>query len=270
MEAKRNMGTRSIGADECDRLLQELIQYYRHAAVGRRITGIIHTINTPLQVILMQSELMERKLKEEQENFAPNLPAALQPQWQAFFHYRQKKNRQLQEVSANLQQLVHWLKHRTFHEDHHGIQEIDLNELLLEELEGYQAELFYKHRVTKRFQWLDRLPPISGFYVDFSQSFCNLIDNALEALQGVSEPILTITTSLKSGRRVIAVGDNGPGIPAPTQDQIFKPFFSTKSSPEKPRAGLGLFLTRRLLTPYGGEVTFESRPGQTWFRLELP
>jgi two-component system, NtrC family, sensor kinase len=264
------MVTRLVGADDCERLFQELIKYYRHATVGRRITGIVHNINTPLQVILMQSELMERKLKEEQNNFAPNLPTALQPQWQAFFDYRQKKNRQLQEVSANLQELVHWLKHRTFHEDHHGSQEIDLNELLLEELEGYQAEQFYKHRVEKRFQWRDRLPPISGYYVDFSQSFCNLIDNALEALQEVPEPALTITTSLKSGRRVIAVGDNGPGIPKEIQDQIFDPFFSTKSSPEKPRAGLGLFLTRRLLTPYGGEIIFESRPGQTWFWLVLP
>jgi signal transduction histidine kinase len=256
--------------DERERLLHELVKYYRHAAVGRRITGIIHTINTPLQVIQMQSELMERKLTEEQDTFAPDLPAALLPRWQELFDYRQKKNRQLGDVSNNLQQLVHWLKHRTFHEDYHGSQEIDINELLLTELEGYQAEQFFKHRVAKQFQWLDRLPPITGFYVDLSQSFCNLIDNALEALQEVPEPVLSITTRLDSGRRVILVGDNGPGIPQEYQDQIFQPFFTTKSSPEKPRAGLGLYLTRRLLTPYGGEVLCESRPGQTWFRIELP
>jgi signal transduction histidine kinase len=264
------MDTRLVDADERERLFQELIKCYRHAAIGRRITGIIHNINTPLQVILMQSELMERKLQEEQSNFAPELPAPLQPKWQAFFDYRQKKNRQLHEVSTNLQQIVHWLKLRTFHEDYQGIREIDLNDLLLEELEAYQTEQFYKHQVEKRFQWLDRLPSISGFYVDFSQSLGNLIDNALEAMIEVSKPVLTITTTLESGRRIIAVGDNGPGIPEVIQDHIFSPFFSTKSSPQNPRAGLGLFLTRRLLTPYRGEVTFESRPGQTWFRIVLP
>ncbi len=264
------MGTRSVEADERERLFQELTQYYRHAAVGRRLTGIIHNINTPLQVILMQSELMERKLTEEQNNFAPCLPTELKPEWEAFFAYRQKKNRQLQEVSANLQQLVHWLKHRTFHEDNHGIQEIDLNQMVQEELAGYQAEQFFKHRVEKRYQWLDRLPSFSGFYVDISQSFRNLVDNALEALQEIQDPVLTITTNLESGCRVIAVGDNGPGIFAAMQDQIFTPFFSTKSTPEKPRSGLGLFMTRRLLAPYGGSVTFESRPGQTWFRMVLP
>jgi two-component system NtrC family sensor kinase len=270
MEAQGSMANRCGDLDERECLLQELTNSYRQAIVGRRLTGIIHNINTPLQVILMQSELMERKLQEEQKTFAPLLPAGLQERWQAFFDYRRNKNRQLQEVSAKLQQLVHWLKHHTCHEDQHGLQDIDLNDLLLTELEGYQAEQFYKHRVEKRFQWLDRLPPISGFYVDFSQSFTNLVDNALEALLEVPEPVLTIKTGVESGRRIITVGDNGPGIPEVMHGQIFTPFFSTKSTPEKPRAGLGLFLTRRLLLPYGGEVSFESRPGQTWFRLMLP
>ncbi len=259
-----------VGEEKVERLFQELLKYYRIGLVGRRITGIIHAINTPLQVILTQSELMERKLQEEQDNFAPNVPAALLPEWQTSFHYRQRKNQQLQQVAHDLQQLVHWLKHRTYHENHHGLQEIELNALLLEELAGYQAEEFYKHRVAKNFQWLDRLPPIFGFYVDFSQSICNLIDNALEALREVPEPVLSINTTMETGCRIITVSDNGPGIPKEIQGEIFTPFFSTKSSPEKPRAGLGLFLSRRLLTIYGGEISFESRPGRTCFRIMLP
>jgi signal transduction histidine kinase len=259
-----------LGEEKIERLLQELLKYYRMGLVSRRITGIIHDLNTPLQIILTQSELMERKLQEEQDNFAPHLPAALLPEWRTFFHYRQKKNQQLQEVAYDLQKLIHSLKHRTYYADHHGIQEIDLNALLLEELAGYQADKFYKHRVAKNFQWLDRLPPILGFYVDFSQSICNLIDNALEALRQVAEPVLSITTTMEAGRRIIAVGDNGPGIPEEIQEKIFTPFFSTNNSLGKPCAGLGLFLSRRLLTNYGGEISFESRPGQTCFKILLP
>jgi signal transduction histidine kinase len=255
---------------EMECLLQELLKHYRQALVGRRITGIVHNINTPLQVMLMQTELMERQLKEEQENFAPNLPAALLPAWKAAFDYRQNKNKQLQQVACDLQRQLHWLNHRTFYEPQHGTQEIDLNELLVEELAGYQAEEFYKHRVAKNFEWFQRLPPISGFYVDFSQSICNLIDNALEALRQVTEPVLSLITTMDSGRRVIAVGDNGPGIPMEIQDKIYNPFFTTKNSQNKPRAGLGLFLARRLLAPYGGELSFESQPGRTWFRIVLP
>ena len=223
-----------LDEEKVERLFQELLKYYRIGLVGRRVTGIIHAINTPLQIILTQSELMERKLQEEQDNFAPDLPAALLPEWQTFFHYRQRKNKQLQEVAYDLQKLIHGLKHRAYHEDHHGIQEIDLNALLLEELSGYQAEEFYQHRVAKDFQWLDRLPPIFGFHVDFSQSICNLIDNALEALRQVTEPVLSITTTMEAGCRIISVGDNGPGIPEEIQGKIFTPFFSTKSSRKNP------------------------------------
>lgn len=255
---------------EAEGLLQVLLSYYRQAMVGRRLTGIIHNFNTPLQVILMQAELLERKLREEQDTFAPRLPADLQENWQAGFDYRRHKNRQLQEVGADLQRLLQWLQHYTFHAEEHGPQEIDLNEMMATELEGYQAERFFKHRVDKRFQEQERLPPISGYYVDFSQSFTNIVDNALEALVEVPEPVLTIKTWMEAGRRIIAVGDNGPGIPVELQDQIFAPFFSTKSTPETPRAGLGLFFARRLLSPYGGEVSCLSRPGQTWFQLILP
>jgi signal transduction histidine kinase len=259
-----------LDEENVERLYQELLKYYRMSFMSRRITGIIHAMNTPLQIILTQSELMERKLQEEQDNFAPQLPAALLPEWQRAFHYRQRKNQQLQEVAYDLQNLIHWLRHRSYYDDHHGVQEIDLNALLQEELTGYQANEFYQHRVAKNFQWLDQLPPIFGFYVDFSQSICNLIDNALEALRQVAEPVLSITIAMEAGRRIIAVGDNGPGMAEEIQEKIFTPFVSTKSSPGNSRAGLGLFLSRRLLTNYGGEISFESRQGQTCFRIMLP
>jgi len=270
MEAEPNMVTQWVESEECECLFRELIGYYRHAAVGRRLTGVIHAINSPLQAMLMQSELMERKLQEELDTFASDLPAALKPVWEASFAYRQKKNRQLQEMASQLQHLVNWLKKRTFHEDDHGVQQIDLTEMVREELDGYQIESFFKHRVKKRVNYLDLLPPWSGFYVDISQSFRNLVDNALEALQEVQEPRLTITVRIESFQRVIEVGDNGPGIPEAIRDRIFTPFFTTKNTPEKPHSGLGLFMARRLLAPYRGEVICHSQPGQTVFQLVLP
>lgn len=259
-----------VNPDDQEVLLQELIKNYRQAQAGRRLTGIIHAINSPLQVMLMQTELLERKLKEEENTLAPELPAALQPVWQEGFDYRRLKTTQLQQVVTDLQVLLHKLKHQACHEYHHGFQAIDLNKLISEELEGYQTEQFFKHRVSKHFQQVDHLPLIPGFYNDFSQSFCNLIDNALEALQEVPEPVLTVTTSLDCGRRLITVQDNGPGIPQAISHRIFAPFFSTKNSPKKPRTGMGLFLARRLLAPYGGDITCQSQPGQTIFRLVLP
>ncbi len=270
MEVNLNTRNQANNTDDWDRLFQELRAYYRHSAVGRRTTGIIHHFNTPLQAILMQSELMVRKLQEEENTFAPRLSPELKAEWQKFFDYRRKKNRQLQEELAQLQRLVHLIRYQSFHEDDQGVQNIDLNELVREELAAYQTEWFFKYRVEKHLQWRDRLPPISGFYIDFSQSFRNIVDNALEALSSVDKPSLTIETRLDANRRIIAVGDNGPGLAPEIRDILFTPFVTTKGNPEKPRAGLGLFMAQRLLSPYGGVITVKSRPGETWFLLSLP
>ncbi len=253
-----------------DCLLEAMTKYYRHAAVGRRLTGLIHALNSPLQVLLMQADLIDRKLQEEEAVLAPQLPAEAAARWREYFAYRQRKNQQLAEMAEKLQELINWLRYRTVHEDQHGPQEIDLNEMVRTELQGYQMESFFKNRVVKRRQQEEQLPPITGYYIDFSQSFCHLVDNALEALQEVPEPVLTITTRVEDGQRVIAVGDNGPGIPLEVQPNLFLPFYTTKHTSATPHAGLGLFLAQKLLRPYGGRVTVTSQPGQTWFRLILP
>jgi len=253
-----------------EHLLAAMTSYYRQAAVGRRITGIIHTFNTPLQVIQMQAELMARKLQEEEAALAPELPPHLLPVWQEFFTYRQRKNSQLVDIAQKLQQLINWLRYRGLHEDQHGPQTINLNELVQTELQGYEMEQFFKNQLTRQWQQQDFLPPIVGYYVDFSQSFCNLVDNALEALQEVAAPVLTIATVMAEGHRIIAVGDNGPGIPPEQQSRLFTPFFTTKHTSERPRAGLGLYFAQELLRPYGGRISFTSQPGQTWFRIILP
>ncbi len=249
--------------------LSELVKYYRLSAIGRRTNGIIHNLNTPLQAMLMQSELLSRKLAEE-ANFATRLPADLVETWRNFYNYREQKNRQLQEQLAIIQRLVGWIRYQGFHESQQGDQEIDLNQLIRCELEGYEAEAFFKHRVEKRYELQQELPAIRGFYIDFSQSFRNLVDNALEALQEVPEPILTIGTCLERHHRVITVADNGPGIPPAVQAKLFQPFVTTKKQRPQPHAGLGLFFTRRLLAPYGGRIEITSRPGETRCRLILP
>ncbi len=251
-------------------LLAVLTKYFRQAMVGRRIAGIVHALNTPLQVLLMQAELMGRKLQDEEASFAPQLPPELLPLWQDSFTYRQRKNQQLSDMADKIQEIVNWLKYHTLHEDQHGPRAIDLNELIQSELQGYLLEKFFKNQINRRLLFQDQLPPIMGYYIDFSQSFCILVDNAVEALQGVSAPILTIATSLEDGYRVIAVGDNGPGIPPEHHRQLFTPFFTTKHSPTTPRAGLGLFFAKQLLAPYGGQIHFTSQPGETWFRILLP
>ena len=69
-------------------------------------------------------------------------------------------------------------------------------------------------------------------------------------------------------RVVVRIADNGPGIPAEIRDRIFDPFFTTK--PAGLGTGLGLDIVRRLVLHNEGEISVESQPGRTEFRVALP
>ena len=256
-------------SDAVARCLAELVAYYRHSAVGRRCTGVIHNMNTPLQVISFQLELLEQKSQEE-ALLLTTLGDQVPPELAAHHEYRDQKFSQLHQEVDRLREMIHRLALQAVHEGKEEYCYLDLNQIIQEELDLYLANPFFKHRVEKKVALAPGMPPIYGHYIDFSQSFRHLVDNALEAMAESPRRLLTVTTKVEKDARIIKIGDTGAGFPLSAQDALFQPFFTTKSTEEKPRAGLGLYMTRRLLEPYKGEITIESRPGQTWVTVCLP
>ncbi len=124
------------------------------------------------------------------------------------------------------------------------------------------------------------LPEISADRDHLHECILNIVKNAAEAVSGMSNAEVKISTSYQAGIRLprpgnerrlsnalqIRVRDNGPGIPHSAQEQVFKPFFSTKSS----GTGIGLSVCQDIALAHGGRLTFASRPGQTHFDLILP
>ena len=100
----------------------------------------------------------------------------------------------------------------------------------------------------------------------------NLVNNALDAL-GTMRPEgnqLRITLSCdrdRRGRIRIMVADNGPGIPAPVADNLFKGLFSTKGAKG---TGLGLLLCQKVVQEHGGYLEFHSQPRHTVFTIVVP
>lgn len=110
------------------------------------------------------------------------------------------------------------------------------------------------------------LPRIRGFAGELNQIWGNLIDNALDAVPESGR--VEIVAGRESGRVVVRIADNGPGIPAEIRDRIFDPFFTTK--PAGLGTGLGLDIVRRLVQHNEGEISVESQPGRTEFQVALP
>jgi signal transduction histidine kinase len=109
---------------------------------------------------------------------------------------------------------------------------------------------------------------------DISRAFLNIINNGLQAAsqhfkdQGVNEIVrIHISTKKVNGFAEIRIRDNGPGIPDSIREKIFEPFFTTKPG----RLGLGLTLSRSLITNHGGRLWFTPHVAQgVTFHFTLP
>jgi two-component system, NtrC family, sensor kinase len=257
------------GDETLERCFKDLIRFYRHSSVGRQCLSIVHQMNTPLQVLFFQMDLLEQKSQEELDILA-RLPGEASEKLAALNRYRQGKFSQLRHDLERLRQLNRTLVLQGVHEDAQERLDLDLNQIYRQELEHYQAHPVFRHRVSKEFSFLDDLPPIRGHYIDFSQSFRNLLDNALEAMEGMEHGHLTVITAYQKQRLFVQIGDTGVGIPPQDLPMIFEPCFSTKGGAGGERAGLGLFMVRRLLAPYRAEIRVDSAPGETWVTVALP
>jgi nitrogen fixation/metabolism regulation signal transduction histidine kinase len=111
------------------------------------------------------------------------------------------------------------------------------------------------------FQWV-YTPEDLEFFMDekqMTQVLVNLIRNAIHSLESSDSGIITITAGIdKNNRKFMQVKDNGPGIPSEVLEQIFVPFFTTKTK----GTGIGLSLSRQIVQLHGGILHVHSIPDQ--------
>jgi len=149
--------------------------------------------------------------------------------------------------------------------DRAPFQVVDVHDLLGSTLLMMSAQIGKGVRVVKDF---DRsLPPIPAYPAELNQVWTNLIDNAVQAMDGAGT--LTIRTARDDDCVLVEIGDTGPGIPADIQQRIFEPFFTTK--PVGMGTGLGLDISWRIVVnKHHGDLRVESVPGDTRFQVRLP
>ena len=112
------------------------------------------------------------------------------------------------------------------------------------------------------------LPRIAAFPGELNQVWTNLIDNAVDAMDG--HGTLTVRTRPEpDDRLVVEIGDTGQGVPDEVRTRIFEPFFTTKSIGKG--TGLGLDVAWRIVVGrHHGDIRIESVPGDTRFQVVLP
>lgn len=98
------------------------------------------------------------------------------------------------------------------------------------------------------------------------QVVLNIMKNAIQAMQGTKNGKLQVSVENHSNQTIIKITDNGPGIAPEILNEIFVPFFTTKSE----GTGIGLSIARQIMRTHGGNIKVTSIPEkETTFTLTL-
>jgi signal transduction histidine kinase len=287
VEARTAELTRTLA--ELRRTQAALIQGERLASIGELVAGVAHEIYNPLSAIAGAAVPLA--------GLAPELRQMLDAYRQAEADLPPARREALADLRATLDldaslddlagistvigravdrsvKIVQNLRSfsRTSGEDvptdlHEGIEETLM--LLGPRLRAANVQ------VVKR---LGELPQVICRAGEINQVLMNLVVNALQAVEapvgapsgGEEPPTITLTTRVEGDMAVVAVADNGPGVPPAMSTRIFDPFFTTK--PRGQGTGLGLSISTDIARRHGGSLTLEptSSTRGACFSLRLP
>jgi len=249
------------------RTRDQLIQKDKMAALGRMASGIAHEIRNPLEIIYMGVDYLENNLPDDKPDMQESIGK--------IFNAVNRADNIIKNILSFSRQTVS------------KITQIPLCPLLDIVLALAKPKL-EKSGVSVRCEYADELLEVAGDYTMLEQVFLNLVNNAVDAMKGCKEKILTVRAykqlvaeiGYKTGYRradffsigdemiIVEISDTGKGIPEETLAKIFEPFFTTK--PANEGTGLGLSLAHMIMERLSGTIDVESRENQgTTFFVKL-
>jgi two-component system NtrC family sensor kinase len=262
-----------------EQLQAQLIQAEKLSAIGRLAQGIAHNLLTPLTVIKGRSQLISDEVRDFFEEKLPPLLGRMagrkletRPGIAPVYDDIRQELLAIERGCRTMEEIIYNLMYKSRREQEEHKQLIDINDLLWQELKFLDGDPRFKHNIEKVYNFCESPLYIEGIYSDFSQSFSNLIRNAIDAMEGCEKPVLTITTRCNDDCIYVDIHDTGAGIPAENVLHLFEPFFTTKpiNGGNITGTGLGLHSCYQLLNPYGAQFEVRSRSGDTTFTVKIP
>jgi signal transduction histidine kinase len=229
-----------------------LIQTARLSAMGELAAAVAHQVNNPLTTIVLDTELLLLKEPEGTDTYN-SLSAIMRAGKRAAGVVR----RLLATVRPNMSS--------------DPPQAINLITTVEETLALVRAHIEREKIKVHASLPTEPVPPVWAVPGELDDVWLNLLLNAHDALVGRQDAEMGINVRYTpNGDNVeVEVWDNGPGIPESLVNEVFKPFFTTKSLGEG--TGLGLHICRQVVDRAGGEITVHTAPDQgTKFFVRLP
>lgn len=172
---------------------------------------------------------------------------------------------QVEQGTGRISQLVNTVKEYSYM-DRSPQQLVDVHEGIENTLTLLGYKLNQSNILVMR-EYDKRLPRLEVYGSELNQVWTNLIDNAIDALNGSGH--IWIRTLREGDCVLVEIADDGPGIPPGVIPRIFEPFFTTKDVGKG--TGLGLVTCYRIVVSrHRGDIRALSQTGNTRFQVRLP
>jgi len=234
---------------ENDKNYYRLFKFDRLVLLGQMAASLAHEMRTPLTTVLFELAAMQNQLPADEK-----IAAAYET-----------INREIARANQMIESLLVFSKFKDLH-----IAPIFLREFMERTLREIPANKI-PSRVRVQVQ-AEKEIQVSSDGNRLKQVFINVLFNALEALANQKNPLIDIRIYSeykdlpKNLRHIIAITDNGPGIPDSIKDRVLEPFFTTK----KEGTGLGLYISYSIMKTLKGDLEIHSSRQGTRVNLILP
>ncbi|MEO7730595.1 MAG: ATP-binding protein [Kofleriaceae bacterium] len=288
LRAEATLAQLTVAIDHRMRMEIELRQAQKLEAIGRIAAGVAHEINTPVQFVndslefvreavgdlVVVVDLLATVNQSVLDGGASQLAAraAIAAADEADLGYlKEHIPRALARSLDGLRRVSNIVRSmKVFaHPDTHDMSSIDLNHAIECTLTIAGAE--YRHVADLQTEF-GELPFVTCHAGEVNQAILNILVNAAHAIGDsprADKGRISVRTHTDGDDVVVAIGDNGPGIPEAIRERVFDPFFTTKKVGHG--TGQGLSIARAVVDKHHGALTFESRVGVgTTFFLRLP
>ncbi|TYO98779.1 phospho-acceptor domain-containing protein [Geothermobacter ehrlichii] len=230
--------------EELQRMQEQLVRSERLAAIGQLAAGVSHEIDNPVGIILGYAELLLEDL-EEGDSRREDVLAIIE------------ECRRCRRITGSLLGLARSVPQE--------VVAVDMVRLVDDVFDSLRPQKLFRQIELRLCAEGDR-HFVQGDADRLRQVLVNLMLNAAQAMEGAGT--IRIDIRRAGDTLEILVADTGPGIPDEQREQVFQPFFSTKSREEG--TGLGLSLCRKLVEDHGGRLDLVSSAAGACFRICLP
>lgn len=225
-------------------LHRQLVRSEKLAAIGQLVAGVAHELNNPLASIVGYSELLTDEV--------PSGPP------------RQKLDKMIREAQRMrriIENLLRFARQNNLEKKSANLH------ALLQEVLALREYHIRAHEVDVRIQVEPRLPQVALDEDQFKQILLNLLNNSIDALEGLPQKHIRIKAERREERVIVWFDDNGPGFA--DVNRAFDPFYTTK--PVGKGTGLGLSICYGIVKEHGGEIQAANlETGGARVSLELP